>query len=104
MSSLREAIYTMVTQIPKGCVSTYGDIARFAGAPGHARQVGYAMHDLPQGSQVPWHRVVNAQGAVSLRASGHEDLQRKLLEAEGVEFKLNGTLDLKRYRWDPDNT
>ena len=86
-----------VRHIPKGKVSTYGRIARLAGAPGHARQVGYTLHDLPSDSTVPWHRVVNAKGAVSPRASGHEDLQRRLLEAEGVRFRPNGTVDLERY-------
>ena len=60
-------IYAVVRRIPRGRVASYGQVARLAGLPGHARQVGYAMHALPAGTTVPWHRVVNAQGAVSRR-------------------------------------
>jgi methylated-DNA-protein-cysteine methyltransferase related protein len=94
-------IWSVVKQIPKGRVATYGQIATLAGLDGHARQVGYALHNLPPRSPVPWHRVVNARGEISPRTAGDShELQRMLLEAEGVEFTLEGRLDLGRYRWE----
>jgi methylated-DNA-protein-cysteine methyltransferase-like protein len=70
--------------------------------PGHARQVGYALHALPEGSPVPWHRVVNARGAISLRALPNDGLeQRALLEGEGVTFNDTGEIALSRYQWKP---
>jgi methylated-DNA-protein-cysteine methyltransferase related protein len=83
-------------------VTTYGAIAELAGLEGHARQVGYAMHDLPPGTDVPWHRIVNSRGEISPRTSGDShELQRLLLEAEGVEFDPRGVIDLKRFGWKP---
>ena len=93
-------IWKMVSKIPRGRVATYGQIAELAGLEGHARQVGYALHNLPEGSRIPWHRVINAQGEVSPRTAGDShELQRLLLEAEGVEFDTRGRVDLKRFRW-----
>lgn len=93
----------MVRRIPRGRVATYGQVASLAGLPGHARQVGYALHALPEGSPVPWQRVVNARGEISPRAiPGWEGFQRCLLEAEGIAFDAAGRLDLERHRWDPD--
>lgn len=94
------AILSVVRRIPKGRVATYGQIAELAGLEGHARQVGYALHNLPERNNVPWHRVINARGEVSPRTSGDShELQRMLLEAEGVEFDLGGRMDLAKYRW-----
>ena len=95
-----ELIWSVVRKIPRGKVATYGQIATLAGLDGHARQVGYALHNLPERSDVPWHRVINARGEVSARSSGDShELQRMLLEAEGVEFSLGGRLDLTRFQW-----
>ena len=100
-SELRQRIYSVVERIPRGRVATYGQVAALAGAPRHARQVGYALHDLPTGAELPWHRVINARGEVSRRsAPGWDAFQRQLLEAEGVEFR-RGRIDLERYRWEP---
>ncbi|WP_020393947.1 MGMT family protein [Thiolinea disciformis] len=99
-----QCIYQVVHQIPAGTVATYGDVARWAGLARHARLVGYALHHLPAYSDVPWQRVVNAQGGISLgkiNAFGAME-QRELLEQEGVSFKTNGRIDLKRFRWQPD--
>ena len=94
-------IYRVVRRIPKGRVATYGQVAQIAGASG-ARQVGYALHSLPNGEAVPWHRVVNARGMVSARTwSDNDRLQRILLEAEGVEFDTRDRIALGRYRWEP---
>lgn len=95
-----ECIYDAARRVPRGRVATYGDIAELAGLGGHARQVGYALHALRDDSGVPWHRVLNARGEVSERSSGDShELQRLLLEAEGVEFDLSGRMDLARFRW-----
>jgi len=98
-----ERIYRVVRKIPKGRVATYGQVAEAAELPGHARQVGYAMAALPEGTTVPWHRVVNAKGAISLRADGPGAgvVQRLRLEQEGVEFDPGGRLSLARYQWRP---
>jgi methylated-DNA-protein-cysteine methyltransferase related protein len=95
-----ELIWNTVRKVPKGRVATYGQIAELAGLEGHARQVGYALHNLPAGSNVPWHRVINARGEISPRSAGDShELQRMLLEAEGVEIDLRGRIDLKKFRW-----
>jgi len=93
-------IHKVVSRIPRGRVATYGQIARLAGLGGQARLVGYAMHALPAGTRVPWQRVVNAQGAISL--PGKSALrQRALLEKEGVRFDARGRIDLDRFLWQP---
>lgn len=98
----RARIYATVRKIPRGHVATYGQVAALAGLPGHARQVGYAMAALPFGTDVPWHRVINAQGHVSKRADPWgEGLQRNLLEVEGVKFDRGGVVALRRYQWRP---
>lgn len=98
-----ERIYEVVRSIPKGRVATYGQVAEQAGLPGHPRQVGYALHALPDDSGVPWQRVVNARGEISKRIDPEgEWIQRELLEAEGVEFDARGRIQLSRYRWDPE--
>ena len=95
-----QRIYAVVRRIPSGRVATYGQVARAAGLPRQARQVGYALHALPDDHDVPWHRVINAQGRISMRRAGpdSEDQQRFLLEREGVEFSLHGTVDLAVYQ------
>ena len=93
-------IYSIVRRIPLGRVATYGQIADVAGLRGHARQVGYAMHALPEHTAVPWHRVLNAKGEVSRRSvPGSENEQRLRLEREGVVFNSRGRVDLKKVRW-----
>jgi methylated-DNA-protein-cysteine methyltransferase-like protein len=100
LSARYASIYSMVRRIPCGRVATYGQIAELAGLEGHARQVGYALHALPSGSDVPWHRVINARGEISPRTAGDShELQRLLLEAEGIELDEQSRVDLKRFRW-----
>ena len=98
-------IYAVVKKIPRSRVATYGQIAALAGMPRHARQAGYALAATPEGMKIPWHRVINAQGKISVRLkhwdSGNDDYQRILLEAEGVAFDSSGRVDLKRFRWQP---
>ena len=97
------AIYRIVAKIPRGRVATYGQVAQLAGFESHARLVGYALHALPDGASLPWHRVVNAKGMVSRRrsGSGHDVLQRRMLEREGVAFDGEGRLSLAEFRWRP---
>src|SRR3712207_3391323 len=95
---LYDRIYELVRAIPAGRVTTYGTIGSFVGCP--ARVVGYAMHHLRHTShEVPWQRVINARGGIST----HGTLQRELLEAEGIVFREDGTVDLARWMWKPDN-
>ncbi len=86
--------------IPRGRVATYGQIARIAGLPRGARQVGYALHALRAGTLVPWHRVVNAEGRLSLGRGqpGGDIRQRQALEREGVEF-IGGRIVMRRFQW-----
>jgi methylated-DNA-protein-cysteine methyltransferase related protein len=94
-------IYSVVVRIPKGRVATYGQIARLAGRPGHARLVGYALHALRGHSTLPWHRVINAKGMISPRsgASTADVTQRLKLEKEGVKFDKNCRISLTRFQW-----
>jgi methylated-DNA-protein-cysteine methyltransferase-like protein len=83
-------------------VATYGQVASLAGIPGHARQVGYALHALPRGTRVPWHRVVNASGGISPRSMpGAELVQQQLLMREGVGLDARGRVTLNQVRWTP---
>jgi len=96
---LYQRIDTMVQRIPEGQLATYGQIAKLTGSCG-ARQVGYAMAALSAESDVPWHRVINSQGFISARRGGEgHELQRILLEDEGIVFNDKGKVDLAIYRW-----
>ena len=106
---LLERIWKAVAEIPRGEVASYGGIARRAGAPGRARLVGHALKVAPDSLKLPWHRVLNAQGRISLPAgSKAHRLQRRLLEAEGVLFRngravvsQSAKLDLDALLWKP---
>ena len=91
-------IYERVSCVPHGRVTTYGGIARMVGCS--ARQVGYAMAATPRDEGIPWQRVVNRLGRISLRNSGHPDLRQQfILEEEGVDFSSSGKIDLERFGW-----
>ena len=96
-------MHAAVALIPQGRLATYGQIAELIGAYGCARQVGWALRRLPLPSAVPWHRVVNAQGRISMSPSreGSDWMQRELLLAEGIPVGSGGQLPLRRYLWDP---
>lgn len=99
-SKTYRTFYAVVSRIPAGRVATYGQIARLAGLGNHARQVGYALNALTAEDEVPWHRVINAQGRISRRAEPvYESIQRELLEREGVVFGPDGRISLQRYQW-----
>jgi len=93
-----EAIYTVIFSIPQGKVSTYGDIAEFAGFPGYARHVGKALSQLPDDSTLPWFRVVNCQGKISLSGHHYHRQLNKLLN-DGIIVSESGKIPLKHYRW-----
>lgn len=93
-------VYKVVGLIPPGRVATYGQIARILDMPRSARTVGWALRALPEGHDVPWQRVVNAQGTISFsRDSAGAAIQRALLEDEGIIFDKQGRIDLKVYGW-----
>ena len=98
-----ERIYSIVSRIPAGFVATYGQIAALTMTGLPARIVGYALHGLPEYSDVPWHRVINSQGTVSYSPdrNNHDSLQRQLPEAEGVIFDQNGKVNFDKYLWHP---
>jgi methylated-DNA-protein-cysteine methyltransferase-like protein len=100
--SFSERVYETVRRIPHGRVASYGDIAALLGTPRAARGVGWALHALDGDSDVPWWRVINKRGAISLR---HPDVspkvQRAMLEDEGVEFDADGCVDWGAVRWIP---
>ena len=91
-------IYEIVRQVPPSRVASYGQIAEIVGAGCDARMVGYAMAGTPEGGDVPWQRIVNRQGKISLPGKGGE-IQRMRLEAEGVEFDARGRIDMERFGW-----
>ncbi len=96
--SPRERIWQVVAAIPKGSVATYGQVADLAGMPRHARLVGRTLSELPRDTKLPWHRVINASLRISLRADSHgHNVQRRRLEAEGVEFV--GERVASAHRW-----
>ena len=97
-----ERVYAVVRRIPRGRVATYGQVAALAGLGRQARQVGYALHALPGEGYAPWHRVVNARGAISLPPRAGADVTQRLrLEREGVRFDARGRIDFKRFGWRP---
>ncbi|HTY05583.1 MAG TPA: MGMT family protein [Gemmatimonadales bacterium] len=100
MNPFYHRIYRVVRHIPKGRVATYGVVARLAGRPGAARQVGWALSALPDDGDVPWWRVINAAGRISLSTADHGAVvQRALLLREGVKFAPGGAVNLALFGW-----
>nr|WP_162527045.1 MGMT family protein [Yersinia canariae] len=98
IDSFRQRVFHVVAAIPYGRVTTYGDIARLIGSPRAARQVGGVLKRLPEGSALPWYRVINRHGEISL--IGEDYLRQKnALLAEGIEISPAGRIDLQQYRW-----
>jgi methylated-DNA-protein-cysteine methyltransferase-like protein len=94
-------IYAVVHRIPRGKVATYGQVARLAGLSNAARQVGYALHALGGHSALPWHRVINSAGRISLPPEAGGIEQRLRLLQEGVAVDQGGRIALGRHRWRP---
>ena len=99
--TIYKPIYEIIRLIPSGKVATYGQISEIVGYC-TARMVGYAVSSIPLSSVIPWQRVINYKGEISLRSSGSggELVQQKLLESEGVKFDQAGRTDLEQYRWE----
>ncbi|WP_367299744.1 MGMT family protein [Hafnia alvei] len=98
--NFRQRVLMSIHAIPFGKVATYGQIARLAGSSRAARQVGGILRKLPQGSSIPWYRVVNRSGNISLIGPDYVR-QRTALQDEGVTFNASGVIDLALYGWDP---
>jgi len=97
-----ERVLEVIKSIPEGRVMTYGQIAGCAGSPRGARQVVRILHSLSEKQGLPWHRVVNAKGEIAIQEGEGRYMQKLYLENEGVEFGLNGTIDLDEYRHVPE--
>lgn len=100
MASFTHAVYRMVKKCPQGKVVSYGGVAALLGKPRAARAVGAALRDLPDNSDVPWWRVINSSGEISIRGvTNAKAFQRALLEREGVEFTASGKINWERFGW-----
>lgn len=97
-----QRVLRVIQAIPEGKVLSYGRAALLAGKPRGARQVSRLLHSMSEKHGLPWHRVINAEGRISLEPSRGYELQKALLEDEGVEFSLSGRVDLSIYLWQPD--
>jgi methylated-DNA-protein-cysteine methyltransferase related protein len=100
MEDASRRIIDLVRAIPRGKVVSYGQIAAMAGLPNGARQVARLLHSSSGAHRLPWHRVINAAGRISLPPGAGGELQRALLEREGVAF-ARGRADLGRHGWRP---
>lgn len=100
MQAFTENVIRTIQEIPSGKVMTYGQIAAHAGSPRAARQVARLLHSMSAKYSLPWHRVVNAAGKISITDPPHREIQEKLLKREGVEIMM-AKIDLARYRYDP---
>ncbi|MGQ6335158.1 MGMT family protein [Serratia sp. IR-2025] len=97
-ASFSQRVFHIVAAIPYGKVTTYGEVARLAGSPRAARQVGGVLRRLPEGSTLPWHRVINRHGQISQQREDFQR-QRQALLAEGIIFGPHSTVDFDRYGW-----
>ncbi|MCQ5130058.1 MGMT family protein [Butyricicoccus faecihominis] len=104
MENTYQKIYAVVRRIPRGRVASYGQVAALAGNPRWARVVGYALHVNPDPAGVPCYRVVTQDGRTSAAfAFGGGDVQRAMLEADGVRFTADGRVDMAAFRWQPED-
>ncbi|RKL65428.1 DNA methyltransferase [Salipaludibacillus neizhouensis] len=101
MTTFTEKVIEIIRDIPEGRVMSYGQIARLAGNPRAARQVARILHSMSKRHLLPWHRVINAKGKISLQNDESFNEQLLSLENEGVEAGLNGVIDLAKYQWIP---
>ena len=92
----------VINGIPKGKVATYGLVAAHSGNPRASRQVARILHSSSQKDNLPWHRVVNRNGKISLAPARGFELQKTMLQREGVVFDKEDTIDLDEYLWQPE--
>lgn len=101
MTPFTKRVITIIQSIPEGSVMTYGGIARAAGSPRGARQVVRILHSMSRKYKLPWHRVINSKGMISLTEDESGSLQQLYLLGEGIVFDGRGVIDLERYQYDP---
>ncbi len=99
--SFTDTVKMIIKKIPKGKIASYGQIAALAGSPRAARQVVRILHSSSRKDKLPWHRVINSKGGISLKPGNGYELQKSLLEDEGVKFGLRDIVDFKRFLWSP---
>jgi len=101
MNSITNRIVEAIRRIPPGRVATYGQIALIAGNPRASRLVVWVLHTASEKENLPWHRVVNRNGKISLKRGSGYDLQKRLLQEEGITFDTDDTIDFNRFLWEP---
>ncbi len=101
-SHFTSTVKALIKQIPEGKVCTYGFLAGLAGNPKGARQVARILHSCSEQDALPWHRVVNRHGKISLRPGDGYEIQRRLLETEGIAFDQKGAICLDGFLWTPE--
>lgn len=101
--SFHQKAVEIMKNIPRGRVATYGHIATLAGSPRAARQVVRALHSSSRKEKLPWHRVINSKGKIGLKPGEGYELQKQLLQDEGVIFRENDSVDLEKYLWSPES-
>ena len=99
--SFYQRVIDAIRRIPKGQITTYGQIAKFAGNPRGARQVARILHSCSRKENLPWHRVINRKGCIALKHKHGYELQKRLLEDEGISFDEYGCLNLEHFIWRP---
>jgi methylated-DNA-protein-cysteine methyltransferase related protein len=102
MTPFTEQVIRIIQSIPEGKVMTYGGIARAAGSPRGARQVVRILHSMSRKYKLPWHRVINAKGMISLTEDESSSLQKLYLQEEGIIFNEKGVVELKQFQFDPE--
>jgi len=100
MEAFTRKVVSIISEIPKGKVMSYGQIARLAGSPRAARQIVRILHSMSDKYNLPWHRVINSKGQIGL-SGDHADTQRKLLEEEGICFQEDGSISLEEFGFEP---
>jgi len=101
-SELTQRIIDIIRDIPEGFVATYGHVARLAGNPRAARQVSRILHTCSRKEGLPWHRVINKEGRISLKLMQGYEEQKRLLQSEGIAFDQADRIDLEHFLWQPD--
>ncbi len=101
VTGFHQRVIELIRKIPEGRVATYGQIAALAGHPRAARQVVMILHSSSRKEHLPWHRVVNQQRRISLKPGSGYEIQKALLEKEGITFDSSGTIDFDRHLWSP---
>lgn len=96
-----ERVVKFIRSIPLGRVATYGQIADYAGNPRAAREVAYILHSSSEKENLPWQRVINSKGRISMKPGRGYELQKKLLQDEGVVFDEEDKVDFNRFLWEP---